>query len=721
MTIREEKNQYIVLFKGDDSDFVGNQQILLKLETELDLTGCKAHFRFLDFKQDFDEIPADKTLKLVFPKAQTAKFPLGAMDAELWLEDSTGKRRTVANRIHVVVTNSVKQAYDNDDPQAITVVITTGSVESISWNNITGKPSTFPPSAHTHPISQVVGLQEELNLKVNKIQNATAGSLASLTSDGGIQNSGESITSLKEYTNTQVATNTANFLGTYDYATDLGFTPPATSADVDNAAIAAALPSHVEGTPTNNDYVFVVINYTATIPADEFRRFKYNATDSAWFYEYTLNSASFTPAQWAAINSGITGVVAPSSSATTGQAASAKATGDALTARPTKSQIDEGWWSDWSGLPTGVFLRVSRWSDSEWSCELVDSEGELLVPTWHITSAVEPEIVQVNYDGSSFTATRHRVAAPVPTKTSDLTNNGAPNGGGSPYSSMSDLPYALAVPADGTAAKTLQLADRTVGVITAAKINPHYGQWEWKNSSGQPIVFSGDVPQPTWDDELEVWTLTTDDEDALYVALFGVPVSAFSGAGVMFDAGETATTLTCYVNIYDDIQVTLRSIDWNNDTCVVTVNNVDINGRVVSSGADPYDYAVIKFPYNGLEYTCENTMESFQPGSELYAYCYTDIEVSCSKDVDQDYTAAVLPPPRADGKPRDFVVNLELETVDGNLAEFDFVPSTGETLSFATKDGNFPAPQEGKNLYYFTEVEAHVLMVKAETVEVVGA
>lgn len=284
------------------------------------------------------------------------------------------------------------------------------------------------------------------------------------------------------------------------------------------------------------------------------------------------------------------------------------------------------------------------------------------------------------------------------------------------------LPYALAVPADGAAAKTLQLADRTVGVITAAKINPHYGQWEWKNSSGQPIVFSGDVPQPTWDDELEVWTLTTEDEDALYVALVGVPVSAFSGAGVMFDAGETATTLTCYVNIYDDIQVTLKSIDWNNDTCVVTVNNVDINGRVVSSGADPYDYMVIKFPYNGLEYTCEDSMESFQPGSELYAYCYTGIEVSCSISVVQDYTAAFLPPPRADGKPRDFVVNLELETVDGNLAEFDFVPSTGETLSFVTKDGNFPAPQEGKNMYYFTEIEPHVLMVKAETVEeVVGA
>ena len=428
MAIREERHQYIVLFRGDDSDFVGNQQILLKLETELDLTGCKAHFRFLDFKQDFDEIPADKTLELVFQKAQTAKFPLGAMDAELWLEDSTGKRRTVANRIHVVVTNSVKQAYDNDDPQAITVVITSGSAESISWNNITGKPSTFPPSAHTHPISQVEGLQGELNQKVNKVQNATAGNLASLTSDGGIQNSGESVASLKEYTNTQVATNTANFLGTYDYTTDLGFTPPSTSADVDNDAIAAALPSHVDGTPTNNDYVFVVINYTATTPADEFRRFKYNATDSEWFYEFTLNSASFTSAQWAAINSGITGVVAPSSSATTGQAASAKDTGDALAARPTKAQLDEGWWSEWTivSAPEPERMRIV-WGtdggpivgwvpqvnniDGDWATiGSAKGDGSSTDLTW--TDGVDAE--------TNVTATRHRVSAPVPTKPSDI-------------------------------------------------------------------------------------------------------------------------------------------------------------------------------------------------------------------------------------------------------------------------------------------------------------
>jgi hypothetical protein len=36
-----------------------------------------------------------------------------------------------------------------------------------AWNAVTGKPSTYPPSAHTHPISEVSGLQAALNAKPN--------------------------------------------------------------------------------------------------------------------------------------------------------------------------------------------------------------------------------------------------------------------------------------------------------------------------------------------------------------------------------------------------------------------------------------------------------------------------------------------------------------------------------------------------------------------------
>lgn len=139
---------YIVLFRGDDTDFTGNQQINITINTDLDLTGCKATFRFLDFIQEFDDIPEDKKLNLVVPSSATKKFPLGPSDAELYLTDSNGKIRTIANRIHILVTQSVKEAYENDDQQAITVVVSGG----IDTDNLATK--------------------EELNAEIERATNA---------------------------------------------------------------------------------------------------------------------------------------------------------------------------------------------------------------------------------------------------------------------------------------------------------------------------------------------------------------------------------------------------------------------------------------------------------------------------------------------------------------------------------------------------------------------
>lgn len=56
----------------------------------------------------------------------------------------------------------------------------------VAWNDVTGKPATFPPSAHTHPISEVVGLQTLLDdangTKLNQatvklVRKASAGTI----------------------------------------------------------------------------------------------------------------------------------------------------------------------------------------------------------------------------------------------------------------------------------------------------------------------------------------------------------------------------------------------------------------------------------------------------------------------------------------------------------------------------------------------------------------
>lgn len=95
---------YLELFKGDDSGFEKSQRVNLKLDTNYDLGGCKAHFKFYDYVQDFDEIPADYMLPLVFPASETSKFPLGMGYAKVWLTDSNGAVHAVSNYMRVKVT-----------------------------------------------------------------------------------------------------------------------------------------------------------------------------------------------------------------------------------------------------------------------------------------------------------------------------------------------------------------------------------------------------------------------------------------------------------------------------------------------------------------------------------------------------------------------------------------------------------------------------------------
>lgn len=93
----------------------------------------------------------------------------------------------------------------------------------------------------------------------------------------------------KDFVNSSVSTNTANYISNNGQ--------PFTSV--------AALEAY-SGTVTNNDYAFV----TGTDADGNVYYDRYKATVSgssvSWAKEYRLNNSSFTAAQWAAISSGIT-------------------------------------------------------------------------------------------------------------------------------------------------------------------------------------------------------------------------------------------------------------------------------------------------------------------------------------------------------------------------------------------------------------------------------
>ena len=89
----------------------------------------------------------------------------------------------------------------------------------------------------------------------------------------------------KNFVNSSISTNTANFKGTFNSVAEL---------------------EAYSGTVTNNDYAFVVgVDGDGNTVYD---RYKYTTatTPASWVFEYELNNSSFTAQQWASINSGIT-------------------------------------------------------------------------------------------------------------------------------------------------------------------------------------------------------------------------------------------------------------------------------------------------------------------------------------------------------------------------------------------------------------------------------
>ena len=112
----------------------------------------------------------------------------------------------------------------------------------------------------------------------------------------------------KAFVNSSIATETATFRGTFNLVTDLQLPLDATHVQVAQAIREALVAAGVD--PDDNDYAFVQIpqDLEHTDAMKQVDRYKCTVVGSSqtWAYEWSLNNSSFTAAQWAAINSGIT-------------------------------------------------------------------------------------------------------------------------------------------------------------------------------------------------------------------------------------------------------------------------------------------------------------------------------------------------------------------------------------------------------------------------------
>ena len=192
---------------------------------------------------------------------------------ELFSEIVVNGESHVSDRYVPPVTSTPQSssAQQSSEEQQTVVQETEGEyVDTLKLNGVEHDLKDSPLTAEVTQLQLLLGqIQSRLN-ELSVLIPSTASASNQLTD--------------KNFVNSSIATNTANFLGTFTSLADI-----------------EAIPD-----PTNNDYAF--LETTDSSGNTVYSRYKYNGEDEVWLFEYELNNSSFTAEQWATINSGITQV-----------------------------------------------------------------------------------------------------------------------------------------------------------------------------------------------------------------------------------------------------------------------------------------------------------------------------------------------------------------------------------------------------------------------------
>lgn len=111
-----------------------------------------------------DNLPAGALERLVTVEDQAARFDLTTSDVQL---GDTVQQLDTGVMYLVVDTANLDSASGYKE-------YTAGSATSVPWSGVTGKPSTFTPSTHTHTIAQITSLQSTLDGKLSTSGTAAA-------------------------------------------------------------------------------------------------------------------------------------------------------------------------------------------------------------------------------------------------------------------------------------------------------------------------------------------------------------------------------------------------------------------------------------------------------------------------------------------------------------------------------------------------------------------
>ncbi|MCR5839878.1 MAG: hypothetical protein K6G94_09640 [Kiritimatiellae bacterium] len=390
----------------------------------------------------------------------------------------------------------------------------------------------------------------------------------------------------------------------------------------------------------------------------------------------------------------------------------------ALAARPTKTQIDAGWWSEWTISPTapsGKYVIIIHDSaNSQYNIWIGDSEDAWQdgPPNAWVNNATGNEsTISFTLNGTPYTATRHRVAAPIPAKTSDLTNDSGfltqhqqlvPVYSQTPTFSdwsFSGLPNGITVTSFYHYSNywTIILSDGNHAELqgTANDTTVHISTRDWMEAGGN------DVTATRTRTDILGYTLGSQSDK---------PLASEAEAETLRNgkANRAANPTTGNLAALD--------AQGNPTDSTIPAANVALKGNI------PYDL--------GTPVVISAASSETVEGETVYYAAVTlanrtanIVQVTATLD-----ELRITFPAATSGKVRDFGLRVETGTGSAALAAPALVPvaPTGETITLENADGEIPALADGTatakgvTLLYFCETAPGVFVVKGEQVEEVA-
>ena len=176
----ERKESSVTIFRGDDTGGQLGKTIVINFHcgNTVNMEGVVVTFILGGFyEKEFHNVHDGDRLEIFMTHEQTAMLPLGVSFGKLYGTDASGKIRTFSNRIPIRVTNRVCEAYGSAEEDEIDVTIS----NAITWDSILGKPETFPPSEHRHQKSDIDNLESDLKTLSDGVESAIEAAEAAKT------------------------------------------------------------------------------------------------------------------------------------------------------------------------------------------------------------------------------------------------------------------------------------------------------------------------------------------------------------------------------------------------------------------------------------------------------------------------------------------------------------------------------------------------------------